>query len=142
MKTKVNVGIEFFIHATEDKDKIFHALYDNFGIKEEDFDVGILEGHFGNPIIRAVCKLGTKESENFLRLLVTKIEKDQLQELLGDISYHIRGRTLFLRIAKQSLLRNSVLLQQKDAIRIKITAPIYNKNEITNTYVRILSLTN
>ena len=51
MSLNVEVKIDVILHATESQEKIFHAFEENFGLKEENFKIKNLTGHFENPII-------------------------------------------------------------------------------------------
>ncbi len=138
MVNHIEIIIEMIIHATEDTKKIFEPIYELFEIKEEEFVQERLIGHFGNPILMMRTKLGKKRAEEFIKKLVSKISKSQMDEFLQNIEMYFEGSSLFVRISKEDLVRKSISLQQNDALKIKISTPIYKKNELVKTYLELL----
>jgi RNA binding exosome subunit len=138
MVNHTEVSAEIIIHATEDKKKILDPMYKVFEIKEDEFIQERLEGHFGNPILMMSIKLGKKRAEEFIKKLVSKISKSQMDEFLQNIEMYFEGSSLFIRISKKDLVRKSISLQQNDALKIKISTPVYKKNELIKTYLGLL----
>ncbi len=138
MVNHIEIIIEIIVHATEDTRKIFEPILKLFDIKEEEFIKERLEGHFGNPILLMKTKLGKKRAEEFIKKLVSKISKSQMDEFLQNIEMYFEGSSLFMRISKGDLVRRSISLQQNDALKIKISAPVYKKNELVRTYLDLL----
>jgi len=138
MVNHIEVVIEIIVHVTEDTKKIFEPLLELFNIKEEEFVKERLEGHFGNPILLMKAKLGKKLAEEFIKKLVSKISKSQIDEFLQNIEMYFEGSSLFIRISKGELVRRSIGLQQNDALKIKISTPVYKKNELVRTYLKLL----
>jgi hypothetical protein len=52
MISKIEVTIDVIVHATEDISKIFQSFEDVLEIKEEDFAIEEVNGHYENPITR------------------------------------------------------------------------------------------
>ncbi len=138
MVNHIEIIIEIIVHATEDTRKIFEPILKLFDIKEEEFIKERLEGHFGNPILLMKTKLGKKRAEEFIKKLVSKISKSQMDEFLQNIEMYFEGSSLFMRISKGDLVRRSISLQQNDALKIKISTPVYKKNELVRTYLDLL----
>ena len=138
MVNHIEIIIEIIVHATEDTKKIFEPVLELFGIKEEEFVKERLEGHFGNPILLMKTKLGKNRAEEFVKKLVSKISKLQIDEFLQNIEMYFEGSSLFMRISKGDLVRRSISLQQNDALKIKISTPVYKKNELVRTYLDLL----
>ena len=138
MVNHIEIIIEIIVHATEDTKKIFEPILELFDIKEEEFVKERLEGHFGNPILLMKTKLGKKRAEEFIKKLVSKISKSQMNEFLQNIEMYFEGSSLFMRISKGDLVRRSISLQQNDALKIKISTPVYKKSELVKTYLELL----
>jgi len=138
MVNHTEVSAEIIIHGTEDKKKILDPMYKLFEIKEEEFVQERLEGHFGNPILMLSIKLGKNRAEEFIKKLVSKISKSQMDEFLQNIEMYFEGSSLFLRISKKDIVINSISLQQNDALKIKISTPVYKKSELIKTYLELL----
>ena len=138
MVNQIEITFEVIIHATEDKRKILDSIDELFEIKEQEFIEEKLSGHFGNPILLLKVRINKKRAEDFLKKLISKISKPQMNEFLQEIDMHFEDSSLFLRVGKQDIIRKSVSFQQNDAIKIKISIPVYRKDELTKTYLEIL----
>lgn len=138
MVNHLEITTEIIVHATEDRSKIFEPIYELFEIKEEEFTQERLVGHFGNPILLVKIKINKKRAESFIRKLVSKISKSQMDEFLRDMSIYFEDSSLFLRISKKDLVMKNINLQQNDAVKIKISMPVYKKSDLTKTYVELL----
>ena len=138
MVNQIEIIAEVIIHATEDKKKILNSMLETFEIKEEEFSEEKLVGHFGNPILLLKIRLAKKRAEAFIQKLVSRISKAQITEFIKDMEMHFEDSSLFLRIGKQDMIRKLVNLQQTDAIKIKISIPVYKKDDLTRTYLEIL----
>src|SRR5437660_616320 len=138
MVNHTEISAEIIIHGTEDKKKILDPMYKLFEIKEDEFVQERLEGHFGNPILMLSIKLGKNRAEEFIKKMVSKISKSQMDEFLQNIEMYFEGSSLFLRISKKDIVTNSISLQQNDALKIKISTPVYKKSELIKTYLELL----
>ncbi|MEX0764530.1 MAG: RNA-binding domain-containing protein [Nitrosopumilaceae archaeon] len=138
MVNQIEITFEVIIHATEDKRKILDSIDELFEIKEQEFIEEKLSGHFGNPILLLKVRINKKRAEDFLKKLISKISKLQMNEFLQEIDMHFEDSSLFLRVGKQDVIRKSVSFQQNDAIKIKISIPVYKRDELTKTYLEIL----
>ena len=140
MADKLEITIEIIIHATEDIKKILDSFEEFFEIKAEDFSKSNLTGHFENPITMLNAKITKKKAEKFLQVLTSNLPKYQLDEIKDDLENRIQNSKLYLRLGKQDLLRGSLNLQEKDAIKLKIFTPIYNKKDTIKNYVELLKV--
>jgi len=138
MVNQLEIVFEVIIHGTEDKEKILDSIEELFEITRQEFVEEKLAGHFGNPILLLKARLSKKRAEYFVKKLISRISKLQLNEFLQEIDTHFEDSSLFLRVGKQEMIRKLVSLQQNDAVKIKISIPIYKKKEIIKTYLEIL----
>jgi len=138
MVNQIEITFEVIIHATEDRKKILGSIDELFEIKEQEFIEEKLSGHFGNPILLLKARVNKKRAEDFIKRLISKISKLQMNEFLQEIDMHFEDSSLFLRVGKQDMIRKSVSFQQNDAIKIKISIPVYKRDELTKTYLEIL----
>ena len=138
MVNQLEIVFEVIIHTTEDKEKILDSIEELFEITKQEFVEEKLAGHFGNPILLLKARLSKKRAEYFVKKLISRISKLQLNEFLQEIDTHFEDSSLFLRVGKQEMIRKLVSLQQNDAVKIKISIPIYKKKEIIKTYLEIL----
>lgn len=138
MVNHLEVTAEVIIHATEDRKKILDSIFSLFEIKEEEFTEERLVGHFGNTITLLKTKIIKKRAQELINKLVSKISKVQMNEFFDNIDMQLEGSSLFLRISKQDVVRKTINIQQNDAIRIKISMPVYKKSDLTKTYMELL----
>ncbi len=138
MANQVEVSIEIILHATEDRKKIFVPIFEVFQVKEEEFSQEEITGHYGNTILFFRITLTKKRAEGFVKMLVSKMSKLQLDEVLDNLDMYFEDSSLFLRIGKGELVRKNVSLQQNNAIKIRIKVPIYRKDDIAKTYTELL----
>lgn len=142
MANKLEVTVEIIVHATEDLKTILDAFEKLFEIKEEGFSKKNLTGHFENPITMLNAKITKTKAENFIKKLVMKIPKGQLDELIGDLENRIQNSSLHVRLGKQDLIQGMVSLQEKDVIKLKIFMPIYQKKNTLKNYAHLLTVSN
>ena len=88
------------------------------------------------------AKITKTKAENFIKKLVMKIPKGQLDELIGDLENRIQNSSLHVRLGKQDLIQGVVSLQEKDVIKLKIFMPIYQKKNTLKNYVDLLRVSN
>ncbi len=138
MSNQIEVSIEIICHATEDDKKIFTPLSEMFQVGQEEFAQEKIVGHYGNPILLFRTTLAKKRAKEFTRVLVSKISKIQMDEVLNNIDMYFEDSSLFLRIGKGELVSNVISLQQNNAIKIRIKVPIYKKDDIIRTYTELL----
>jgi len=140
MTKQLEVTAEIIFHATEDSRKIFEPIFELFQIKEDEFSQERILGHYENPILLAKTTLIKKRAEDFVKNLVSRVSKSQMNELLDNIEMYFEDSTMFLRVSKNDLVRGIISLQQNNAIKIKIKIPIYKKDELTKTYMELLKV--
>ena len=128
------------LHATEDYRKIYDSLYDMFGIEKDDISLDKLSGHFENPILMLSVEMKKKYAEGFLKKMVSIISKTQMTDILEDLEERINDATLYLRFSKQKFIKKTLILEEKDPIRISIYTPVYVKKELYSTYRKLLTI--
>jgi hypothetical protein len=138
MANRLETAIEIIIHATEDRKKILDSILEMFKISEDEFTEEKLVGHFGNPILLLKTKLTNNNAQEFLRKTISKISKVQLNDFFDNLNMHFEESSLFLRISKQDIIRKTVNIQQNDAMKIKITMPVYKKSDLSKNYMELL----
>jgi len=66
MVHKIEITIDVIVHATEDISKIFQSFEDVLNLKEDDFTIEEVEGHYENPIIMLKAKIVKKQAQNLM----------------------------------------------------------------------------
>ena len=140
MSLNAEVKIDTILHATEDIDKILKCFLENFNLEQEKFNIQNLMGHFDNPITLLSANLKKKEAEKFIRNLLTSISKSDCDEIYENVGERISSSGLKLKIDKQKMLNGKIMLEQKDAIKINISCPVYVKKDSKKIYQQLLQL--
>ena len=138
MVNHLEITVEVIIHTTEDRKKILDSIFTMFEIKEDEFTEERLVGHFGNPILLLKSKLTKKRAVEFIQKVISKISKIQMNDFFDNIDMHFEGSSLFLRISKQDMLRKTINIQQNEALKIKISIPVYKKSDLAKNYRDLL----
>jgi len=137
MVEKLEVTIDVIVHATEDVSKFFEAFEEMFGLTDEYFSIQHITGHFENPITVLNAKLVKKQASKFVENLVKLISKEQLKEMINEIEERTVDSRYHIRIDKQELINRRIVFNEKDAVKLKIHTPIYNKKDTVEIFTRI-----
>ena len=138
MASVSEITIDVIIHATEDSSKFLDAFNDMFGLARENFSVTNTTGHYDNPIAIMGVKLKKSAAQRFLDMLLEKMNTSQKDTMISEMSKRTLGSRFHLRLGKQEFLKGVLSFQEEDAIRIRISAPIYSKKDTADTFKRIL----
>ena len=63
---QIEVKINLILHATENEKKILEVLQNVFDVKQKDFQIEQVAGHFNNPILLISSKLPLNRIPLFL----------------------------------------------------------------------------
>ncbi len=139
MADKLEVSIDVIAHATEDVDKILESFFENFEIEADSFSKDNLTGHYDNPITMLRAKFKKKEAKKIVEKLVSLIPENDFSQIIDDIENRIQDTTLHLRFGKQELIKGRMIPREKDAIKMKIFTPSYQKDKTVDNYVKLLT---
>ena len=142
MAHRTEVTIDVIVHATEDATKFLDVFEEMLDLSPKNFSIQKVTGHFDNPITILNAKIIKKEAQNFIKNFVSKISNDQRNQIMENIQERVENSTLHLRIDKQKLVQGEISLHDKNAIKVKIFTPIYNKKEMEKTYAELLQVSN
>ena len=140
MSLNAEVKIDVILHATESQEKIFTAFQESFGIEQEKFQVQNLTGHFDNPITLLSISLKKKNAELFIINFFKMFNKADYNQIYENIDNNISSSGLKLKISKQKMLEGKILLENRDAIKINISCPVYVKKDSKKIYQQLLKL--
>ena len=141
MVNKLEVSIDAIIHATEDTSKFLKTFEDLFVLKDE-FTINQTTGHFENPIILLNAKIEKKQAQDFVEKLVKSLSNVQIKELVEQIEERTVDSRFHIRFDKQEFVKGNLTFKEKDAIKIKIHIPIYNKRDMVKTFSKIFQIAN
>jgi len=140
MVDKLEVTIDVIIHATEDISKLLKSFEEMFELKEEDFTVNHTTGHFENPITILNAKIEKNQAQKFVGNLVKSLSNDQIKELVEEIEERTVDSRFHIRLDKQEFIKGNLVFKEKDAIKVKIHTPIYNKKDTVKIFSKIFQL--
>ena len=142
MVDKLEITIDVIIHATEDISKIFQSFNDILEIEEASFSITETTGYYENPIIMLNTKLVKKQAKSFMKKFLKLLSSNQINQLIEEIEERIADSKFHLRLDKQELIKGTLVLSEKDTIKIKIYTPIYNKKETIEKFSEVFQLVN
>lgn len=142
MVNKLEVTIDVIIHATEDISKFWKSFEEMFELKEEDFSVNQTTGHFENPITILNIKIEKNQAQKVVEKLVDSLSDEQIKELIGEIEERTVDSRFHIRLDKQEFIKRNLKFKEKDAIKMKIHTPIYNKKDTVKIFSKIFQVVN
>ena len=141
MIDKIEITIDVIVHATEDISKIFQSL-EILNLKEDNFTIQEILGHFENPIIMLNAKIIKKQAQNFMKKLLELLSSEQINKLIEEIEERTVDSKFHMRLDKQELIKGNIIISEKDTIKIKIHTPIYNKKDTIKSFTEIFQIVN
>tara|TARA_B100001013_G_scaffold176915_1_gene106348 strand:- start:39 stop:467 length:429 start_codon:yes stop_codon:yes gene_type:complete len=140
MSLRAEVKIDVILHATENIDKIFESFLHNLNLERKNFEVQNLTGHFDNPITLVSINLKKKNAEKFISKFCDGINKTDFDEIYENIEENVSSSGLKLKISKQKMIEGKIILENKDAVKINISCPVYVKKDSKKIYQQLLQL--
>jgi len=140
MPNHIEVKIQIIIHSTDDFEKISNSLVNLFNLHPDDFIIQSLTGHFENPITMLTIMLRKSKAEEFVSIVSSKLNKNDLRTLSETLDEKITSTGLKIRISKQEVIMGEIIFDDKDAINIAITIPVYVKKNIAKIYRQALKI--
>ena len=68
------------------------------------------------------------------------ISKTDFDEIYDNIDENITSSGLKLKISKQKMIQGKIMLENKDAVKINISCPVYVKKDSKKIYQQLLQL--
>ncbi len=134
---KLEITIDVIVHATEDLAKFFESFNEMFELKKEEFSISNVVGHFENPITILRAKITKKPAREFLQKFLKILTEKQKTEIKQEIEERTENSTLHIRLDKQEFIQGRISFIEKEAIRLKIHTPIYNKKDTIKVFSEI-----
>lgn len=141
MVDKLEVTIDVIIHATEDISKFLKSFEDIFELNDS-FTANETLGHFENSITILSRKIDKKQAQKFVGKLIESISKDQINKLIEEIEERTVDSRLHIRLDKQEFINGNLVLSDRDAIKVKIYTPIYNKKDTVKIFSQVFQIVN
>ena len=140
MVDKLEITIDVIIHATEDISKFLKSFEEIFELKKEEFTVNQTTGHFENPITMLNAKIEKNQAQKFVEKLVESLSNHQIKEVIEEIEERTVDSRFHIRLDKQEFIKGNLVFKEKNAIKVKIHTPIYNKKDTVKTFSKIFQL--
>ena len=142
MVHKIEIIIDVIVHATEDISKIFQSFEDVLNLKEDDFTLEEVEGHYENPIIMLKAKIVKKQAQNLMSRILELLPVEQINELTEEIEERTDDSRFHMRLDKQELIKGNLIVSEKETIKLRIHTPIYNKKDTAKIFTEIFDKVN
>jgi len=118
------IDIRFFVHATEDSDRVVEAVQrvlPSDYIDDVVFKRDNLRGHYGNPITLFETRIKKRETiRAFVEHLSSRLDELDKETLRREINLHVEKGSLYVRLDKQAALQGALKLCTADPIRVRI----------------------
>jgi len=118
------IDIRFFVHATEDSDRVVEAVQrvlPSDYIDDVVFKRDNLRGHYGNPITLFETRIKKRETiRAFVERLSSSLDELDKETLRREINLHVEKGSLYVRLDKQAALQGALKLCTADPIRVRI----------------------
>ena len=138
MALRAEVKIDVILHSTEDIDKILKSFLDNFNLEQEKFKIQNLTGHFDNPITLLSINLQKENAQSFISKFCHVLSKTDFAQIYDNIEENTSSSGLRIKISKQRMVEGKIMLENKDAIKINISSPVYVKKDSKKIYQQLL----
>ena len=132
------VDIRFFVHATEDPNKVIEAVRRLLPTKHIDeivFKGSNLKGHYGNPITLFETRIKKREIVRaVVETLSSGLGELDKEALLREINSHIEKGSLYIRLDKQAAFQGEFKLCSADPVRMRIRFRKQKLEDIIKTF--------
>ena len=140
MQNQIEVKLQIILHATDDLEKIINSLEETFSLNRDKFQIQTLMGHFENPITVLSLVIKKNDAQKFVTTLFSNMNRNELKIISETLEEQITSAGLKIRISKQQLIMNKISLEDKDAVKIIITVPVYIKKNFVQIYRQALKI--
>ncbi|NJK77632.1 MAG: exosome protein [Nanoarchaeota archaeon] len=141
MVNKLEVTIDVIIHATEDISKFMKSFEEIFELNDN-FIINETLGHFENSITILNRKVEKNQAQKFVGKLIKSLSKIEISKLIEEIEERTIDSRLHIRLDKQEFIKGNLILSDRDAIKVKIHTPIYNKKDTVKIFSNIFQIAN
>ncbi len=119
------VEARVFVHATEDKEKVLKALLEIVPEelrREVKIEEEVLQGHYGNPIIKLTLRVEGPHAERVVDYIFSKLSPADRGLLATSIEDRVdKNGTFYLRLSKQEAYQGNIYVYESDdVIRVSI----------------------
>lgn len=120
----IYIDIRFFVHATEDLDKVMDAVSHVFPLRYIDeivFKRNKVEGHYGNPISLFETRIKRKKIvKAIIQKISSNLSMQEKEKLRAEIHRHLEKGNFYLRLDKQAAFEGELKLSTTTPIRFRV----------------------
>ena len=124
-----SVTVSFFVHSTEDRERLLSSVSDRFGLKMEVLETEEVEGHYGNKILSVKAHITGRMAQDIASNLLSNLSSRAKTQILAELGKSIDEHDAFyLRIDRQSIDRE-IALSDREPIRVKLKPKFRGSSE-------------
>jgi RNA binding exosome subunit len=124
------VRAQVFVHATEERGRVLKALLELFPEDVRDrvtIEEEVLEGHYGNPIVKIVARVRGPEAERVFHYILSRLEETDRVALARTLDDRVdREGTLYFRLSKQDAYLGTLTVYEADDV-IRVTVHFHGR---------------
>ena len=135
-----SVTVSFFIHATEDAQRLLSTVSDRLGLAEEELQQETVEGYHGNAIISAKAHVVGKRAQQIVTLLLRNLSQKAKEKIASELDKSIDEHdSLYLRLDRQSM-ENGLDISDEEPIRVKLKPKfrVGGRNSMKESYMEMI----
>ncbi len=126
--------LEVFCHATEEEEKVLHALRNALPekLRDKKADTEVLRGLYGNKILKFSLRLARRDSRDFVERLKSNLPEEDRKRLVSEASERIDGSGFFFRLDKQEAYHGRLKLAGsggEDTIGVRLTIETFGEGK-------------
>jgi RNA binding exosome subunit len=116
-----SITISFFIHSTEDADRLKKLAMERLGLDSSELNVEKITGHFGNEILSVRAHVIGERAQAVATRIIEQLSKTARDSIRNEIGKALDEHdSLYLRLDRQSLQDPLLSLSDEEPIRIKL----------------------
>jgi len=114
------VTLSYFVHATEDAERLNRTVCEAFGVNESELGRESLEGHYGNKLEFVKAHLVGGRAEQVVKRIAKRLTDDSKRLLQAQLENSMDEHdALYLRMDRQSI-DEGFSISDQEPIRVKI----------------------
>jgi len=115
-----SVTVSFFIHATEDSERLLSIVSEDLGVAREELQTENIVGHYGNAIVSVKAHIIGRGAQGVATLILRSLSEGAKKQVLLELEKSMDEHdALYLRIDRQSIDRELVI-SDEEPIRVKL----------------------
>lgn len=127
-----------FVQATEDEVRLRESIAKALGTARAP-EAEVLEGHFGNRIVRLVWRITGEEASASFVALMSLLGRDGRRELARELPACLDEHgALYVRLDKQALVEGVASLSSSDPVRVRAKPRTFMKGTPLQFYEGML----